>query len=100
MAWRDALDLQVLRGVSGKLENFGGKVLQHGSEIDGCLGTDARLLAGDVAEVALYATAWELLTTRSVPRYARTRFCCLAQEHETRRNRGETWCATKTHRSS
>jgi hypothetical protein len=33
----DALDLQVLGGVSGELENFGREVLEDGSDVDsGC----------------------------------------------------------------
>ena len=62
VAWRDALDLEVLCGVSGELEDFGGEVFEDGGEVDGGFGADARLLARDGAEVALYATAGELET--------------------------------------
>ena len=68
VTWRDALDLEILRSVSGKLEDFGGEVFQHGGEVDGSFGTDASLLAGDATKVALYATAWELYMTQLVPR--------------------------------
>jgi hypothetical protein len=71
MTWRNALDFQVLCGVSRKLENLSGEVFQHGGEVDSCLGTNASLLAGNSAKVALYATAWELCMTRLVPRHTR-----------------------------
>jgi hypothetical protein len=63
VAWRDALDLEVLCGVSSELEDFGGEVFEDGGEVDGGFGADARLLARDGAEVALYATAGELETS-------------------------------------
>lgn len=61
VARRDALDLEILGRVAGKLENFGRQVLEDGGEVDGGLCADARLLARDGAEVALYAAAGELL---------------------------------------
>ena len=60
MAWRDALNLQVLGGVACELEDFGGKVFQHGCEVDGGFGTDTRLVPGDGSKVTLYATARKL----------------------------------------
>lgn len=60
MTRRDALDFEILGGVAGKLENFGGEVFEDRREVDGSLTADAGLLARDVAEVALYATAREL----------------------------------------
>lgn len=35
MTRRDTLDFEVLGGVSGKFENFGGQVFEDGSEVDG-----------------------------------------------------------------
>ena len=60
VARRNTLDLEILRGVSGKLKNFSGEVLENRGKVDGCFGADARLLAGDATKVALYATAREL----------------------------------------
>jgi hypothetical protein len=33
VAWRDALDLEVLCGVSSELEDFGGEVFEDGGEV-------------------------------------------------------------------
>lgn len=63
----DALDLEVLGRVASQLENFGSQVFEDGGEVDRCLGSDARALAGDVAKVALYTTAGELEATRLAP---------------------------------
>lgn len=60
MAWRNALDFEIFCGVAGEFENFGGKVFEDGSKVDGGFGTDTHLVAGRVTEVTLYATAWEL----------------------------------------
>lgn len=60
MTWCDALDLEVLGGVTRKLEHFGGKVFENGRQIDTGFGSDARLLARDGAEVTFYATAGKL----------------------------------------
>lgn len=60
MAWRDALDLEVLGGVACEFEHFGRQVLENGGEVDAGFGADARLLARDGAKVTLYATAGEL----------------------------------------
>lgn len=66
VARRNALDLEILGGVACELEDFGGKVLQDGGQIDRGLGADARLLARDGAEVTLYTTARELQTGQRV----------------------------------
>jgi|TARA_R110002003_G_scaffold123_9_gene11160 hypothetical protein len=60
MAWRYALDLKVLCSVACEFEDFGGQVLENGSQVDGGFGADARLLARNGSEVTLYATAREL----------------------------------------
>lgn len=60
MAGCDTLHLQVFCGVTCQLEDFGSEVLQDGGKVDSCFGADARLVAGNGSEVALYATAWEL----------------------------------------
>ena len=38
MAGRDALDFEVLGGVAGEFEDFGGQVLQDGGDVDGGCG--------------------------------------------------------------
>ena len=60
VTWRDAFDLQILCRVASQLQNFGGQVFEHGGEVDGSLGADARLLSRYRAEVTLYAAAGEL----------------------------------------
>jgi hypothetical protein len=60
MAGCDAFDFEILGCVSGKLEYFGGKVFENGGEVDRGLSANARLLAGDVPEMAFYAAAGEL----------------------------------------
>ena len=60
MARRNTLDLQVLGGVACELEHFGGQVFENGGQVDAGFGADARLLAREVSEMALYATAGEL----------------------------------------
>lgn len=66
VAGRDALDLEILGGVAGELENFGSQVLEDGGEVDRGFRADAGFLAGDGAKVALYATAWELFESATV----------------------------------
>jgi hypothetical protein len=60
MAWRDALDLQVLGRVAGKFEDFGREVFKDSGKVDGRLRANTSLLARNGTKVALYATAWEL----------------------------------------
>lgn len=60
MAWRDALDLEILGGVTRKLKYFGCQVFENGCQVDAGFSTDARLLSREISEVALYATAGEL----------------------------------------
>jgi hypothetical protein len=66
VAWRDALDLEILGSVACKLEYLGGQVFENGGKVDGGFGADARLLARDGSEVTLYATARELLRALNV----------------------------------
>lgn len=56
----DALDFEILCCISGKFEDFGREVFENCGEVDGRFGADSGLLARDVAEVTLYATAWKL----------------------------------------
>ena len=60
VARRDTLHFEILGGVASKLEYFGRQVFEDCGQVDGGFGADARLLAGDGAEMALYAAAWEL----------------------------------------
>lgn len=43
-----------------ELKNLGGKVLQHGSDVDSCLRADAHLILGVLLEEALHTAAREL----------------------------------------
>lgn len=65
MARGDALDLEILGGIAGQLKHLGGEVLQDSGQVDGSLGSDASLLAGDVAEMTLDTTAGELQKKRA-----------------------------------
>lgn len=60
VARRDALDFEILGSVACEFEDFGGKVLEDGGQVDRGLGADARLLARDGTEMTLYAAAREL----------------------------------------
>lgn len=62
----DALDLKVLGSVACQFEYFGGQIFEHGGQVDGSLGANARLLARDGTKVTLYATARELLREGNV----------------------------------
>ena len=66
MARRNTLDFQVLGGITRQLKHFGGQVFKDGGQVDGGFGTNAGLLAGDVAQVALYTTARELYSEESL----------------------------------
>jgi hypothetical protein len=57
---RDALDFEVLCGVSGQLEYFGCEVFQDGGHVDGGFGADAHLVLGLRLEETLHTTAGEL----------------------------------------
>jgi|UniRef100_A0A804LE27 hypothetical protein len=58
----DALDLEVLAGVAGQLEDLGGEVLEDGGGIDGGGGADAAVRRGTRLELAVDATHRELQT--------------------------------------
>jgi hypothetical protein len=60
MARCDTFDLEILGGVACELEHFGSQVFENGGQVDAGFGADARLLAREVPEVTLYATAGEL----------------------------------------
>ena len=49
----DALDLEVLGRVTGKLEHLGGEVLENGSRVDSGGGTDAAVRCGALLEVTV-----------------------------------------------
>jgi len=63
MAGSDALDLEILGGVSCKLEDFGSQIFEDCSHIDGSLGPNAHLVLGIVLEETLDTTAGELETS-------------------------------------
>ena len=60
VARRDALDLEVLGGITGQLEDFGTKVLKDGGAVDSGSGTDS-VVGGDTAlQVTVNTTDGEL----------------------------------------
>ena len=59
---RDALDVEILCGIAGQFEHLGRQILEHSGEVDGRLGADAGLVAGDVAEMTFHPAAGELQT--------------------------------------
>jgi hypothetical protein len=61
MAWRNALDLQILSSIACEFQYFGRQVFENSGQVDGSFGADARLLARDGSEVTLYATARKLV---------------------------------------
>lgn len=60
MARGDTLDLEILGGVSGKLEDFGGEILEDGRHVDRGLCANAHLVLSLRLQEALNTTAWEL----------------------------------------
>ena len=56
----DTLDLEVLGGVTGKLEDLGGEVLKDGSGVHGGGGTDAAVLVNALLEETVDTTDREL----------------------------------------
>lgn len=60
MAWGDALDLQVLAGVAGQLQDLGGEVLQDGSTEDGSSSAHTVMSLHTLLQETMYATNWEL----------------------------------------
>ena len=66
MARGDALHLEVLGGVAGKLEDFGGEVFEDGRHVYGGLGADTHLVLGLRLEETLDTAAWKLSSRVSV----------------------------------
>ena len=60
MSWRDSLDLQILGGVSGQLEDLGGQVLKDGGRVDGGGSSDTSALDAPSLEVSVDTSNWEL----------------------------------------
>jgi hypothetical protein len=60
VARRDAFDLEVLGGVAGQLEHFGGEVLEDGGDVDGGFGANAHLVLRLGFEETLDTAAGEL----------------------------------------
>lgn len=60
VAGGDALHLEVLGGVAGKLEHLSGQVLEDGSAVDGGGGTDTTTSVAAVLEEAVDTTNGEL----------------------------------------
>lgn len=60
MARRDTLDLEILGSVACEFQDFGGEVLEDGSNVDGSFGADAHLVLGLRLEETLDTSAWKL----------------------------------------
>lgn len=73
VARSDALDVEVLGSVAGQFEYLCGQILEHGGEVDGRLGADAGLVAGDVTEMAFHPAAGELQAGLCAVRLGRLR---------------------------
>lgn len=63
MPRRNALDLQVLAGVSRQFEHFGRQVFENGRRVDGGGGSDAVALVDGLFQETMDATDWELQTS-------------------------------------
>ena len=57
---RDALDLEVLGGITGQLEDFGTKVLKDGGAVDSGSGTDTVVGGNTALQVTVNTTDGEL----------------------------------------
>jgi len=82
MTRRDTLDFEILGGVACQLEHLSSQVFQDGSQVDGGFGADARLLASDGSQVALYATAGELPSSVRLRRFIAARSASRAMGKE------------------
>lgn len=60
MSWGDALDFEILTGVTSQLKHLGGEVLEDGGRVDGCGGSDASVRGCPRLEVTVDTTHWEL----------------------------------------
>ena len=60
VTWGDTLDLEILGGVTGKLEDLSGEVLKDGGGVHGGGGTDATVLVNALLEETVNTTDWEL----------------------------------------
>jgi len=59
----NALDFEILGGVSCQLENFSSEILEDGCDVDSGLGTNAHLVLSVVLQETLDTTARELETS-------------------------------------
>lgn len=60
MARRDTLDLEILGGVTSKLENLGGEVLKDGSTVDGSSGSNTTVGLDALLQESVDTTDGEL----------------------------------------
>ena len=60
VTWSDTLHLEVLGGVTRKLEHLSGEVLKDGSRVHGGSGTDATVLVNTLLEETVNTTDREL----------------------------------------
>jgi len=62
MSWGDSLHLEVLRGVTGELQNLSGQVLENGSAVNGGGGSDSAVGAHSALQNSVDSSDWELKT--------------------------------------
>lgn len=63
VARSDTLHLEILTGVTGQLQNFGGEVLENGSAVDGSGGTDTTVRGGSVLQMTMDTSDGKLQTS-------------------------------------
>ena len=88
MARRDTLDLEVLAGVAGELEDLGGQVLKDGGRVDGGGGTDTLGLLDGGLEETVDTTDGELSSLLVLGIFKRYGYGGDEKGDETSRKRG------------
>jgi len=67
MSGSNSLDLQVLGGVTGQLENLSGEVLKDGGAVHCRSGTDSRVGAHSALQESVDSSYWELNSNKLDP---------------------------------
>ena len=71
MPWRNTLDLQILTGVSGQLQDLGREVLEDGRSVNSCGGTDTVSMVNRVLQETVDTTNGELKSSLGGSRLGR-----------------------------
>lgn len=66
MSWGDSLNLKVLRGVTGKLENLSGQVLEDGCAVNSGSGSNSAVGTDSTLKESVDSTNWELYDSNYV----------------------------------